>query len=208
MTFYDRADAAKKLLAPLAKYKGKQDTVVVALPRGGVVLGRIIADAFDLPLDIVVPRKIGHPNNEEYAIGAITEIGDAIWNEDERATADQAVLARSIERQQKEAQRRLDVYRKGRGVRNFKNKIILLVDDGVATGLTIRAAIKTLKSLGATHIIVALPGGPQDTIAKLKKDSDVDEVVALEIPEIFYAVGQLYQEFNQVEDEEVIKLMQ
>ncbi len=207
MIFRDRIDAAKKLAAVLTQYRGAKDTIVVALPRGGVVLGRVIADALKLPLDIVVPRKIGYPGNEEYAIGAITETGDTIWNQDEYARIDKSLLAHGIEREFEEAKRRLAVYRKGFEEREWREKIILLVDDGIATGLTMRAAIKSLKTLGVANIIVAVPGGSADTIDMLKKQSNVDEVVVLEIPDTFYAVGQLYEKFGQVEDDEVVKLL-
>lgn len=207
MIFHDRAAAAKELAAALVKYKGAQNTIVVALPRGGVVLGRVIADVLELPLDIVVPRKIGHPGNEEYAIGAITETGDAIWNEEEYSRIDKRDLARSIEKEQREAKRRLTLYRAGLGQRDFTGKTVLVVDDGIATGLTMFAAIKTLKTLGASDIIAAVPGGPEDTIKKLKKDKTVTAVIVLEIPDSFVAVGQLYEKFDQVEDDEVITLM-
>ncbi|MBI4272552.1 phosphoribosyl transferase [Candidatus Uhrbacteria bacterium] len=207
MTFRSRAAGAKELAEALIQYKDTHDTVVVALPRGGIVVGRVIADALGLPLDIVVPRKIGYPGNEEYAIGAITETGDTIWNEDEYAHTDKKLLTQNIEKAYREAKRRLSVYRKGMKERDWRGKIILLVDDGIATGLTMRAAIKSVKTLGAETIIVAVPGGPADTIDMLKKESSVHEVVVLEIPDTFYAVGQLYEEFGQVEDNEVITLL-
>ncbi|MBI4250015.1 phosphoribosyl transferase [Candidatus Uhrbacteria bacterium] len=207
MLFYDRRDAANKLAEALKKYEGKQNTIVVALPRGGVVLGRIVADALHVPLDIVVPRKIGYPGNEEYAIGALTETGDIIWNEEERAHANKAELEKIVEREKKEAQRRLSKYRAGMPDRNFTGKTLIIVDDGIATGLTMFAAIKSVRTLGAAHIIVAIPGGPADTVEKLREEKDIDDVIVLEIPSLFFAVGGLYQEFGQVEDEEVIKFM-
>ncbi len=205
--FRDRIDAAKQLSQALLTYKDAKDTIVVALPRGGVVLGRVIADVLRLPLDIVVPRKIGHPGNEEYAIGAITVTGDTIWNEDERLDVDPEVLKKSIEKEHQEAKRRLALYRSGSDERDFNGKTILVVDDGIATGLTMFAAVKTVKTLGASHIIVAIPGGPQDTVDNLKKNTNIDAVMVLETPRVFFAVGQLYQKFGQVEDDEVIKLM-
>lgn len=207
MPFIDRRDAGKKLAEALKKYGDKPDTIVVALPRGGVVLGRIVADALRIPLDIVVPRKIGYPGNEEYAIGALTETGDIIWNEAEYSRADSAALEKIVEREKKEAQRRLNTYRAGMLERNFMGKTLLIVDDGIATGLTMFAAIKSARTLGAAHVVVAVPGGPADTVERLKNEPGVDEVIVLEIPSLFFAVGGLYQEFSQVEDEEVMKLM-
>jgi len=208
MPFQDRRDAGNKLAEKLKRYEGKPNVIVVALPRGGVVLGRIVADALRVPLDIVVPRKIGYPGNEEYAIGALTETEDIIWNEEERSRADVAAIEKIVEREKNEAKRRLATYRAGMSGRNFYGKTIIIVDDGIATGLTMFAAIKSVRTLGAAHIIVAIPGGPADTVEKLKKEKDIDDVLVLEIPPLFFAVGGLYQEFGQVEDEEVIKLMQ
>ncbi|MBI2484109.1 phosphoribosyltransferase [Candidatus Uhrbacteria bacterium] len=207
MPFQDRRDAGKKLSEALKTYQDKPDTIVVALPRGGVVLGRIVADELRVPLDIVVPRKIGYPGNEEYAIGALTETGDIIWNEEERARADKTDLEKIVEREKKEAQRRLTEYRTGMPHRNFTGKTLIVVDDGIATGMTMFAAVRSARTLGAAHIVVAIPGGPADTIAILKNDKDIDKIIVLEIPSLFFAVGGLYQTFDQVEDADVITLM-
>lgn len=203
--FKDREEAGKELAKALSEYRNKKNLVVVALPRGGVVLGRIIADALRAPLDIVVPRKIALPENEEYAIGAITEAGDAVWNEEERKRAAPQILEKIIEKEKQEAGRRLALYRAGLPPRDFKNKIAVVVDDGVATGYTLRAAIRTVRAAGAKKIIVAITGGPSDTIDELKKEAD--EVAALSASPFISAVGYLYEEFPQVDDETVIDLM-
>lgn len=202
MPFRNREEAGMRLAEKLLVYKDNPDVVVIALPRGGVVLGRVVADALRAPLDIVIPRKIGAPDNEEYAIGALTEDGGVVWNEAEKERYGEEILAIIVKKERKEAQRRLSLYRKNLPPRIFKDKVIILVDDGVATGHTIRSAIKTILKESPQKIVVALPGGPEDTIAALR--NEVDEVVILEVPSFFAAVGQLYQEFPQVEDNEVI----
>ncbi len=203
--FKDREEAGRKLAEALEKYKGLKNAVVVALPRGGVVLGRIVADALGAPLDLVVPRKIGAPFNEEYAIGALAESGEAVWNEEERVRCDAAALRHIVEKERKEAERRLNVYRKGLPPRDLKGKTVILVDDGVATGYTMRAAINTVKAERPEKIVVAVPVGPKDTLGELKREAD--EVVILHTPMLFFAIGGFYEVFPQVEDEAVIELM-
>jgi len=205
MSFRDREDAGRRLAAALSAYRRKPDVVVVALPRGGVVLGRIVADALAAPLDLVVPRKIGAPNNEEYAIGAITEEGDAVWNEAERALAGDDYLKGEVAKQQAEAKRRLGLYRAGLPPRDLKDKTVVIVDDGVATGHTLRAAIKTVNAAAPARVVAAVPVAPGDSAARLR--SEVDEMVVLETPLLFGAIGSFYDEFGQVGDEEVVKLM-
>ena len=203
--FKDREEAGRKLAEALEKYKGLKNAVVVALPRGGVVLGRIVADALGAPLDLVVPRKIGAPFNEEYAIGALAESGEAVWNEEERARCDAEALRTIVAKERQEAGRRLSVYRKGLPPRDLKGKTVILVDDGVATGYTMRAAINTVKAGKPEKIVVAVPVGPKDTLGELKREAD--EVVILHTPVLFFAIGGFYEAFPQVEDEAVIELM-
>lgn len=206
MPFHNREEAAHQLVEKLQRFKSNTDTIVLALPRGGVVLGRIVADALALPLDIVVPRKIGAPENEEYAIGAITETGDVVWNEAEHARAPKEYLARTIAAEQKEAARRLKTYRPPGQPRNLLRKTAIIVDDGIATGLTMRAAIATVKREGASRLIVAVPVCPSDTKKELERE--IDELVVLETPVLFGSIGAFYEEFPQVEDPIVIKLLQ
>lgn len=205
MIFQDRQQAGEELAKALGQYQGRPDVIVVALPRGGVVVGKVVADALGGPLDIVVPRKIGFPGQEEYAIGAITETGEVVWNEEEKRRVSGEYVAEVMQREQVEAKRRLEVYRAGRPRRDLKNKIVIVIDDGVATGYTMRAALKTVRAEGAKKIIVAVPLAPPDTVEMLQKE--VDEVVALQQPTFFWAIGAHYQEFHQVSDEEVVQLM-
>jgi predicted phosphoribosyltransferase len=205
MPFIDRVDAGKKLAAALAKYRKAKDAVVVALPRGGVVLGRVIADDLGLPLDIIVPRKIGAPENEEYAIGAVTESGHVVWNAAERARIDDAWAEAEVSKQKAEAARRLKVFRAGLPPRDLKGKTVLLVDDGIATGYTIRAAIETARAESPSRLVVAVPVSPPDSAEAVARMSD--EFIALERPDLFLAIGAFYNDFVQVEDDEVAALM-
>jgi putative phosphoribosyl transferase len=212
MTFKDRRDAGAQLAKALEKYKNSKNVILLALPRGGVVVADEIAKNLNLPLDIIVPRKIGAPGNPEYAIGAICltsftskEGIEGVWNEEEIENVDKEWLKKEIEKEKQEAQRRLKLYRGEKPPLNLKNKTVILVDDGIATGLTILATIKSVKKQKPKEIVVAVPVGAADSIETIKKE--VDEVVCLNVPVFFSAVGSFYEEFGQVEDKEVIEIM-
>ncbi len=205
MTFRDREDAGRKLAAILWHHRGKPDTIVVALPRGGVVLGRIVADELGVPLDLVVPRKIAAPENDEYAIGAITETGEAVWNPGEMPRVNKAYLAGEIKKEIDEAARRLKLYRKGMPPRDLKGKTVIVVDDGIATGFTMLAAVRTIKKERPKKIVVAVPVAPADADAALQ--SEADEIVILFTPPSFGAIGAFYETFPQVDDQAVASLM-
>jgi len=203
--FNDRRDAGERLAERLSKYKG-EDAIILALPRGGVVLGYEIAQALNLPLDIVVVRKIGHPTNPEYAIGAVDERGSFLYNEAETISIDQDWLKEETLRQKNEALRRIQVYRGGRKEKEINGKIVILVDDGIATGLTIRAAIKAIRQKNPKKLIVAVPVAPHETVTELRKETDA--VVVLDDTQNYLgAVGAYYEYFPQVSDEEVIELL-
>lgn len=205
MRFTNREEAGQLLAEKLVPWRG-QPVVVYALPRGGVVLGRVIADALGAFLDLVITRKIGHPYNPEYAICAVAEDGDLVCNEAERTAVDQEWFQGEVEKEQAEAKRRREVYLAGREPMTAKNKIAIIVDDGIATGLTMQLAIREVKHGQPARVIVAIPVVPVDTAAKLR--AEVDELVALDIPEFYLgAVGAYYEEFRQVEDEEVMRLL-
>ncbi|MBI4087868.1 phosphoribosyl transferase [Candidatus Kaiserbacteria bacterium] len=205
--FDDRRDAGKKLSAQLERFAGG-DAVVFALPRGGVAVGAEIARSLKLPLDIIVVRKIGHPTSPEYAIGVVNGKGETIMNEAEAASVDVTWLAEETERQRKEAARRLVAYRGKREPLVLTGKTAILVDDGVATGFTMRLAVRRAKALGAVKIIVALPVAPEGTEAMLKHEG-ADEVVILEPPEEFMgAVGAHYIDFPQLSDAAVTALLE
>lgn len=205
--FKDRREAGKLLALALKKYK-KQNAVVYALPRGGVVTAVEIAKYLNAPLDLIIARKIGHPYQEEYAIAATAENGHIVGNKEELKDVDKKWLANAIKGQRLEVARRKSKYLKGRREIPASGKIAILVDDGVATGLTMRVGIAELKHKNPKKIVVAVPVAPKKTANILKKEAD--ELIALEVvPENRFkgAVGAYYNEFPQVEDSEVIKII-
>lgn len=206
MRFKNRTEAGKKLAQALEKYQG-QEGIVYALPRGGVALGVEIAKALQMPLDLVIPRKIGHPRNPEYAICAVAENGEMVCNEREAARLDPQWLKQQLDKERKEARRRRERYLGGSEPLSAAGKTAILVDDGIATGLTMQAAIRDVRHRNPAHIVVAIPVAPKDTAATLARE--VDDVVGLEITDFYRgAVGAYYDDFLQVSDEEVIELLQ
>jgi predicted phosphoribosyltransferase len=205
MLFINRHDAGNQLgEALLSRYKDK-DIVVYAVPRGGVVVAAQIARALHAPLDLIFAHKIGHPDNPEYAIGAVSESGFLVGYS--LNDFDQDWLEWEKEDQIKEIKRKRSLYLKDRPYISPENKIAILVDDGIATGLTIEAGIKELKSRHPSKIVVAIPVSPK-SVSELIKGM-VDEVVGIEIEDEQFlgAVGAYYHEFNQVEDQEVIEIL-
>lgn len=205
MTFVDRRDAGKQLAEKLKQYKGNPDVLLYALPRGGAVLGAEIANVLGLPFDVVVTRKIGAPFNPEYAIGALAETGELIWNEAERQATDKKALDRIVKDETEEAARRIKKYRQGRELPDMIGKTVILIDDGVATGLTIRAGVAAVKDKKPAKVVIAVPHGAKDSLDALRKE--VDEVVVLYEPEWYGAVGQFYENFPQTSDQEVLELL-
>lgn len=202
-TYKDRMEAAHLLITPLADI-AEQNVVVIALPRGGVILGDEIASAFRLPLDVIITRKIGAPDNPEYAIGSIDIDGVGVFNNAQIALVQQTWLAEEVERERREAERRRTLYRGTRPPLDLKGKIALIVDDGMATGLTMQSAVRYAKKIGAARVIVAVPVAPKATIDKIAREA---EVRTLLVPEMFFAVGQFYQNFPQVSDDEVVSIL-
>ncbi|HLP79910.1 MAG TPA: phosphoribosyltransferase family protein [Acidobacteriota bacterium] len=202
MKFKDRADAGRQLANLLERFKG-QDVVVYALPRGGVVLGYEIARTLHAPLDCVIARKISHPADSEYAIAAISEHGDVVVNKKE--PVDPVWLASAGKKQLVEAKRRRDVYCNGKSV-SAHAKIAVVVDDGIATGLTLRAALLSLRKQKPQKIIVAVPVISKDMRGELSKS--VDEIVAVQVIEEPVAyVGMSYEDFSEVTDSQVVTLI-
>lgn len=209
--FRNRRDAGRQLAAAIKKVipnaVAASQVVVLGLPRGGVVTADEVARANHWLLDIVVPRKIGAPHDPELAIGAITEDGREIFNPEiinSYGISDEFIQAARA-REKAEAQRRLQLYRAGRPVLDLQNKTAIIIDDGIATGATMEAAVTTARDHGAVHIMVAAPVGAPDTVERLA--AEVDKIIILKQPQFFMAVGQFYEEFEQITDEEVIKLL-
>jgi putative phosphoribosyl transferase len=206
MHFKDREEAGRKLAEALEKYKG-EDVVVYALPRGGVVLGYEIARALNAPLDLVISRKIGYPGNEECAVCAVAEDGHMICDRAGASQIDPDWIQSQALKERQEARRRRIVYLKGREPLTVEGKTAIIVDDGVATGLTLILAIEELKYRNPKKIVVAIPVAPADTAERIR--SEVDDLVAVDIPAFYLgAVGAYYDKFPQLTDEEVIDLME
>jgi erythromycin esterase-like protein/predicted phosphoribosyltransferase len=205
--FRDRRDAGRVLARLLERYQGREDVVVLGLPRGGVPVAYEVANALDAPLDVFVVRKLGVPGREELAMGAIASGGVVVLNEDVvRGLAISPETLREVaEREGRELLRRERVYREGRPVPEISGRTVILVDDGLATGSSMRAAIQALRRLRPAHIVVAVPAAPSSTCEELK--TEVDDVVCATTPSPFFAVGQSYWDFGQTTDEEVRDLL-
>jgi predicted phosphoribosyltransferase len=204
MVFTDRIDAGRQLCDALKHYKG-QDAVVYALPRGGVVVAAEIARSLNVPLDVIVVRKVGHPFSPEYAIAAVAEDGHMVTNRGEVESVDKRWFNESVRAQQQEVRRRRELYTRGRKPISAAGKTAIIVDDGLATGLTMFAAIQEVRHSEPSKVVVAVPVAPPQIIEKLR--TVVDDVVALHVIADFQAIGAFYVEFNQVTDSEVVELM-
>jgi putative phosphoribosyl transferase len=204
--FVNRVDAGKRLASDLDKLVRK-NSIVLAIPRGGVVVGYEISKTFNVPLDVIIPRKIGAPDNPELAIGAMTEDGTIILDTQLVAYlgVQESYIQEESERQRDEIERRLKLYRGDEPYPNLKGLDVIIVDDGIATGSTMKAALASVKNKGAKSVIVAVPVGPPSTLNELKKQADI--VVCPYTPEYFQAIGQFYTDFDQTTDEEVIQLL-
>lgn len=205
--FTDRTTAGEQLGEALRERDIEPD-IVLAIPRGGLPLGRAVADALDAPLDIVVAQKIGAPNNPEYAIGAVASDGTVWRNEPaiRRTGADEDYFEREQEKEAANAQAKADRYRDGSPAPDLSGSVVAVVDDGVATGSTMRACLEALSETDAEEIVVAVPVGPPDTIREL--EAMADGVVCLETPSHFRGVGQFYDRFGQVTDERAMTYLE
>jgi predicted phosphoribosyltransferase len=205
--FQDRRDAGAQLAERLGHYREKENVLVLGLPRGGVTVADEIARALHSPLDILIVRKIGFPGNPELAVGAVSETGTVVLNEDIIAgyRVGREYLEGETVRQKQEIERRSVLYRGGRGVPELAGKTVILVDDGVATGATLKAAIATLKEERLARLVAALPVASQEADREIGRL--VDEWVCLQVPAWFMAVGNFYRDFTQVEDAEVVAIL-
>lgn len=204
--FRDRTDAGRQLAQQLAHYAAS-DAVVYALPRGGVPVAFAVAQALTAPMDLVMTRKIGHPRNPEYAVCAMSEDGAMLCDEHERGMLDEAWLKKAKQKEQEEAKRRRKTYLNDREHISAKGKTAILVDDGIATGLTIRTAVRAVRNESPKKLVVAVPVAPHETVAQLA--GEADEVVVLEDAHRYRgAVGAYYRDFAQTSDQEVIELLE
>jgi predicted phosphoribosyltransferase len=207
MAFQDRAEAGRMLATRLLDHAHDPNVVVLALPRGGVPVAYEVAQMLGAPLDVFVVRKLGVPNNEELAMGAIASGGVMVLNDEVmRGLAISHTEFEEIRaRQQLELERREHAYRGGRPALRVRGRTVILIDDGIATGSSIRAALLALRRLGTARIVVAVPVAPQRTVHELRTDGQ--EVVCYLMPALFNAIGLWYEDFSPVSDEEVRALL-
>jgi predicted phosphoribosyltransferase len=209
--FPNRSEAGQKLAQKLKEVLGEQKAVnkllILAIPRGGVVIGRQIADFLKCLMDVIITKKIGAPGNPELAIGAVGAIGEPVIDEAlaERVGADEDYLKNKIEKIKENIEVQEKEFRQDKLPLDLKDKVVVITDDGVATGSTIKAAIEVVRQSNPQKIIVAIPVIARDALKEI--ENLADEVIYLEAPELFFAVGQFYQEFEQVSDETVKKLL-
>ena len=199
----DRVDAGRRLAERLSTYQESKNVIVLAIPRGGVEVGRVIADALNIPLDVVVTRKIGMPGHSELAIGAVDRDGEVVMRDS--SLVDEQTLKSLIDKECAEIVRREAMYRAGRDPLHVQEKMVILVDDGIATGMTMEAAIRWARRQDPQKLILAVPVVAHDTLRRLKPL--VDDCVVLEIPDLFFAVGMFYNEFPQLSDDDVRRLL-
>lgn len=204
--FHDRHDAALQLVGRLKGYRGRADALVLAVPRGGVPIGAVLAAELGLKLDVVLTKKIGHPSNPEYAIGAVSLAEESL---DEEVVARQRIPARYLDaqiariREELKARRRL--YRGDSPPEPAAGKTVILTDDGAATGRTLLAAVDLVRREGAAKVVVAVPVASREAVELLR--GRADEVVCLDAPADFLAIGEFYEDFSPVEDAEAIRIL-
>lgn len=206
--FTDRADAGRQLAQKLSSYVNTQQTMVIGLARGGVVVASVVASTLHLPLDVLVVKKIGAPGNSEFAIGALAPDNVFVMHgrAASRSGVDEQFIKYQIANLKLQIEEKERLYRKGMKPLAVKDKTVILVDDGIATGATLEAAIKWCRAKKARQIVAAIPVLPEDTVGIIRPE--VKELVVLEAPSEFASVGQWYAHFDQVADEEVVALLQ
>lgn len=204
--FQDRMEAGKALAKQLSDLKG-QNPVILGIPRGAVPMAAVVADELDGELDVVIVRKLGAPGNPELAIGSVTEEGEAIVNDDfaRRTGASDEYVRQETQRQMQRIEERKRVYRDVRPKVSLEDRVVVIVDDGFATGATMKAALESARSENPARLIAAAPVGAKDTVREMADYAD--EVVCLRAPEFFGAVGAFYRDFGQVSDDEVLQVL-
>ncbi|MBI5650120.1 MAG: phosphoribosyltransferase [Chloroflexi bacterium] len=207
MLFRDRCDAGQKLAERLAFLKDEKDVIVLGIPRGGVVVAAEVARGLRAPLDVFIAHKIGAPFNPELAIGAITRNGHVLLDDEMLGAMDlsEQEIAREIAYQRAEMARRVEMFQRERAPLDVKNKIVIVIDDGIATGATMLVALRALTQQALARLILAVPVAPADSFARLARECD--DAIALATPSPFWAVGRFYAQFEQTSDAEVIALL-
>lgn len=205
--FRNRQEAGELLAEKLLPFRNDPSAILLALPRGGVAVAYQLSLALRLPLDVLITRKIGAPDNPEYALGAVSETGAVYWNREALSglSLTERQLSAAVQAQQKEVARRVTLYRQGRPFPDLNDRTVILVDDGLATGATFFASVATVHQGNPRRVIAAIPVGPRSTVEEVRKL--VDQVVVLQVPNPFYAVGNFYRDFEQVEDREVLQYL-
>jgi len=207
MVFENRSQAGVQLAREIVEFQKDTKAVVLGLPRGGVVVAEEVARFLNLPLDVILLRKLPYPPQPELAVGAVAEHGAVFVNDEfqDAVQEDPSWLEEIIREQQEIIRKRATLYRPHRHARDLKGKTVILVDDGIATGATMKVAIRAARAAGAAQVVVAIPVAAPSSVREL--EAEADQVVCLDTPEYFYAVGQAYQSFDQVTDEEVISIL-
>lgn len=203
--FFNRQEAGKKLAEKLIKYQGSKKVIILAIPRGGVLVATEVAKILNLPIDLLVVRKLPMPDDPEAGIGAISETGEIVWQPLVNFYSPREV-EEILKIQKEKIKKRIEILRKGKKLSNLQGKTVILIDDGIAMGSTMEAAIRTAYKRGAKRIVVAVPVGGEEVIKNIKKM--VDEVICLEIPCPFYAVAQVYKNWHDASDKEVIEALE
>ncbi|HYE36320.1 phosphoribosyltransferase [Methylocaldum sp.] len=205
--FENRTDAGRRLAQALGAYAGRSDLIVLALPRGGVPVAYEVARTLNAPLDLLIVRKLGTPGNEELAMGAIASGGVSVLNREVVSgyRISDATIEAATAKERRELERRERLYRGDRPYPNLENRCIIVVDDGIATGATMRAGLAALRQRNPARTVVAVPLAPVETVAHLR--TEADDVVCLTTPMPFFAVGQGYRDFPQTSDDEVRELL-
>lgn len=203
--FRNREEAGERLAKRLSHYKNVSNALILCIPRGGVIFGSLLSERLNIPLDIVLVKKIGHPSNSEFAIGAVAQDGEITIHSEFRSSVHPDYLLDEITRLRSSIQERLKFLRGARPTPDVKGKTVILVDDGIATGFTVQAAIEWLRKQGVQKVILAIPVAPEETMQKMA--SLADECVVLQVAEDFHAIGEFYEDFHQISDAEIKKIL-
>jgi len=207
MLFENRKEAGKQLAQKLGSYAGREDVLCVGLARGGVIVAASVSEALNVPLDVAIVRKVGAPDNPELALGAISDEGEGVFNEELIAMLgiSKDYIRKEVEKQRELVRQRKALYMGDKESLPFEGKVVILIDDGIATGASIKVAIEAIRIKMPEKIVLAVPVAPHDALREISLL--VDEVVCLHAPTSFGAVGAFYREFSQVTDEDVMKLI-